>query len=233
MRIYMAKNIRLSVCIPAYDQQGMGAEFLAQSLNVLALQTFKDFEVVITDDSRDDNIKDLCKEYEDVLTIKYSKNKLRLGLSANTNKALSKATGDLIKVLFMDDYLYDKDALQSTVEAFRGNWLVSACEHSKDGINCNRPMLPYYNHSIHTGNNTISSPSVLTIKNEGKLLFNEGLIWLMDCEYYKRCYEKFGLPTILNKITVVNRISQYQTTSTLMEEVKMAEVRLMTEKYKC
>lgn len=227
----MDKNIKISVCIPAYEQQGMSGQYLRQSLDMLVMQTFKNFEVVITDDSSDNVVEELCHEYSDRLKIRYFKNKQRLGLSPNTNKVISKAKGELIKVLFMDDYLYHKDALADIVEAFRGQWMVTACEHTADGVTYLRPFVPYYNHQIHTGINTISSPSVLTIRNEGHLEFNENLIWLMDCEYYKRCYEKFGAPTILNSVNVVNRLSKFQTTNTLLEEVKRQEVKTLTERY--
>ena len=44
--------------------------------------------------------------------------------------------------------------------------MVTASEHSQDGVNFYRPFYPNYNDQIHLGKNTISSPSVLTIKND-------------------------------------------------------------------
>lgn len=222
--------MRISVCIPAYGQMGKGKEYLKHNLDMLRKQSFKDFEVVITDDSEGDELEKLCKEYSD-LDIKYHRNERGLGISGNTNKAMSLAKGELIKIIFMDDYLFDEDSLKDVHLNFSGNWFVSASEHAKDDMICYRPFFPRYNHLIHTGLNTISSPSVLTIRNEGHLTFDEGLIWLMDCDYYKRCYEKFGPPTISNRIDVVNRISEYQTTSTLSEEIKRQEVMLLKQKY--
>lgn len=223
--------MRISVCIPTYSQQGKSKEYLTHSFNILALQSFKDFEVCVSDDSDNDDVKNVCDSFKDKLNITYSKNEYALGISGNTNKAMSLAKGELIKVLFMDDYLFHSDALKDISEAFVGNWLVTASEHSRDGITHFRALYPRYNHMIHTGLNTISSPSVLTVRNDGHLDFDGTLIWLMDCEYYKRCYLKFGEPTVLNKVNVVNRISEYQTTSTLMDEVKRVEVNLMKQKY--
>ncbi|GEM_PF-984938 len=213
----------LSVCIPTYDMNGLGHIFLKESFDILTKQTFKDFDVVVSDYSKTDLVKKLCVEYQDWLDINYFKNlDATGGMSANTNNAIRHATGKILKILFQDDFLYDEKSLQTTVENFnltKDHWLVSACEHSKDGKTFFRPFYPKYNPKIHLGNNTISSPSVLTIKNENPLLFDVNLKWLTDCDYYKRCYERFGEPKILNQITVVNRIGAHQITHTEANEV--------------
>ena len=91
---------------------------------------------------------------------------------------------------------------------FVGNhnhWLITACCHTKDGVNFYNPLYPKYHDNIHYGENTISSPSVLMFKNENVIEFDENLCWLMDVDYYKMLYDKFGLPSICNYVTVVNR----------------------------
>jgi len=223
--------MRISICIPTYEQQGKAKEYLTHSLDIISRQTFSDFEVIVCDDSRNRVVKKVCKSFEDRLDIKYFRNSKVLGASANLNKAISLSKGELVKVLFMDDFLFHRNALKSIHENFTGKWMVTACEHSHDGVTFNRPFYPKYNDDIHMGYNTISSPSVLTIKRKDCLLFDESLAWLMDCDYYKRCYKEFGLPTVLNEINAVNRISPYQTTSNLSMERKSAEVGIMKQKY--
>ena len=61
----------MSVCIPTHGMKGLGPRFLRENLDKLAAQTFKDFEVVISDHSNDDLIKDVCLGYEDILDIQY------------------------------------------------------------------------------------------------------------------------------------------------------------------
>lgn len=209
----------ISVCIPVYDMHGVGHIFLKHSLDILRTQTFTDFDVVISDYSQTDLIKNLCDEYQKLLPVKYHKNLDPTGgMSANTNNAIKNATGKLIKIIFQDDFLYDEKSLAVIAQNFdlaKDHWLVTACEHSKDGKTFFRPFYPTYNDQIHLGKNTISSPSVLTIKNESPLLlFDTKLKWLMDCDYYKRCFEKFGSPKIINTITVVNRIGDHQVSNT-------------------
>lgn len=226
----------LSVCIPVYDMGGVGHIFLKHSLDIITKQTFKDFDVVISDYSTTNLIKDLCETYKDSLDIKYFKNTDPIGgMAANLNNVIRNATGKLIKLICQDDFLYDEKSLEHTINNFdleKDTWMVSACEHSKDGKTFFRPFYPRYNKDIVRGNNTISSPSVLTIKNENPLLFDTNLKWLVDCDYYKRAYDSFGLPKILNKITVVNRIGEHQITNTEATDlVRKKEHSYVRDKY--
>lgn len=219
--------MKLSIVIPCYEMMGEGENFLKHSLEIIKRQSFKDFEVIVSDNSDDDAIKNLCKKYSFVRWFRSKK----YGISANTNYGMKKAKGELIKFLFQDDFLYDEDSLMKTVNAFKGEWLVSACECSNDGVTFYRPFYPHYSDDIWKGNNTISSPSVLTIRNKSPLLFDERLTMLMDCDYYKRLYDKFGLPTILSEISVVNRTWGYQTSTTLSKDVTRLETSMLEKKY--
>jgi glycosyltransferase involved in cell wall biosynthesis len=205
---------------------GHGRAYLKQSFDMLVAQTFKDFEVVISDHSKDDAIANLCKEYEGVLAIVYHHNTEGIGSSsANINNAIRHAGGTLIKILFQDDFLYHERALEDIVHAFdlqHDQWLVTACIHTDDGVTFYRPFYPHCGATIYLGN-TISSPSVVTIKNNHPLLFDEQLVWLMDVEYYKRCYDAFGKPKILNTINIVNRSGSHQVSKTLASTIKLRE----------
>lgn len=216
---------------------GVGKEFLKYSFDILAQQTFKDFDVVISDHSKTSDIENLCKEYENILDIKYFRNESKRGNSpANTNNAISHATGKLIKILFQDDFLFSNTSLEEIVTAFdltKDNWLLTACESSRDGITFFRPLFPRYNNRTHFGKNQIGPPSVLTIKNESPLLFDENLVWRMDGDYYTQCYLKFGSPKIVNAINVVSRIGAHQISSMRTEEdLQDKEFIYILNKYK-
>ena len=226
----------ISVAIPTYESHGRSAEFARFQFEKFLIQTYKDFEVVISDHSKDNIIKDICEEYKDKLNISYIRNEERHGLSSyNINNAIKYCKGEIIKFLWFDDFLWDKYSLQFTYEAFSPDtkWLVSACEHTRDdGKTFYRPFYPRYNNKIYLGNNTISSPSVLSIKNtEDKIYFDDRLIWLMDVDYYKRLHDLYGPPTILNKITVVNRDHPDQLSHTMDPKIKEGEFYMMLDKY--
>ena len=71
------------------------------------------------------------------------------------------------------------------------------------------------------------------IKNEDVELFDESLFWLMDVEYYKRLYDKFGFPSICNYITVVNREHDRRVSNNeATDEIKQKELNYIKQKYK-
>jgi len=227
---------KVSVCIPTYEVNGKGVEYLNHSLTLLQKQTYQDFEVIVSDHSINDDIKKLCDDWKSRLDIQYVANDYGRGsISCNTNVAIKHAKGEVIKILFQDDFLYDEQSLEIQLVHLLGNhnqWLVTACCHYNDKSGLHNPFYPKYNDGIHYGQNTISCPSVLMFRNTDVEFFNEDLNWLMDVEYYKRMYDKFGLPAICNYITVVNREHANQVTATLATDtLKRKEYDYMVAKY--
>ena len=54
----------------------------------------------------------------------------------------------------------------------------------------------------------------------------------MDVDYYKRCYNKFGNPKIINDINVVNRVGSYQVSSSMVNVlVKIKELIFILKKF--
>jgi len=228
--------MKLSIAIPAYEYHGRGVGFLEYQFKKFNIQSFKDFQIVISDHSEDDEIESFCKLNQYGLNIKYLRNKdLRGSSSANTNNAIRNCDGEIIKIIFQDDFLWNEESLNKTINAFPSDaeWLVSGCIHTFDDcVTFRGPKIPYYNEGIYLGNNTISSPSVLSIRNsEGKLFFDERLIWLMDVDYYKSMYDKFGLPVVLGEITVVNRDCNDRLSKTISDNVKIDEAFIVKQKY--
>lgn len=230
----MESNIKVSIAIPCYEMHGKGDIFLRNSLEIISKQTYKNIEVVISDHSQTDIIKNEVKLWSDKLNIKHIKSNYKRGSSsANINTAINNCTGDLIKIIFQDDFLFHENSIELTVNAFDMNksWLVSTCTHTNDGVNFFNVHTPRWNDLIHRGINTISSPSVITIKKDVDLRFDEEFIWLMDVELYKRLYIKYGPPIILNEVTVVNRLWEKQLTNTITQERKNQEVNRLIKQY--
>lgn len=237
MKDNLNKKPFFSIAIPTYEMHGFGVEFLTHSFNICFKQTFIDFEIVVSDHSKNDEIKKICEEWSEKLNIRYIKNTENIGSSSsNINNAIKNSNGSWIKLLWQDDFLYSTESLMDIYneinESKNKNWLVTACDHSNDGVNFYRPFFPKWNNEIQYGNNTISSPSVLTIKNDDLIFFDDRLIWLMDVDYYKQMYDKWGLPIFLQKINVVNRTWGSQLSNTITNDRKKSEYFLMIEKYK-
>jgi glycosyltransferase involved in cell wall biosynthesis len=127
---------KLSIAVPTFESYGKGAEFLDDLLRTIEIQTFKDFEVVISDHSEDNEIFDKVGEFEDRIDFCYSKNKNDKGNGpANTNRAIDMCSGDIIKIMFQDDFFYDDEALQKIYDALsKGDemWLLNGCNHTAD-----------------------------------------------------------------------------------------------------
>lgn len=230
------KRPKISVAIPTWEVSGLGPSYLDYSFNILANQTFKDFEVVISDHSMDDFIKSVCASWGSVLDIKYYENTIGRGkIAPNLNNAIRFCNGSYIKILFQDDFLYDENSLNhisSAIDSNNPNWIVTACVHTKDCESVYDHMIPFYHDEIYKGINTISCPTVLTIKNDKDLLyFDESLNWLVDVEYYKRLYDKFGLPLIVTEVCAVNRDSEVRTTNMMTSFQKNEEAIKVSKMY--
>lgn len=221
--------------MPTYESFGRGVEFLEVQFGKFIEQTYKDFELIISDHSKNDDIENLCKKYDSLLNISYMRNEKKRGnFTYNTNKAMLRCKGDIIKILYQDDFLWDKNSLEKIDKAFdeNVNWLVTACQHTSDGVTFHREHRPAYNEKIYTGNNTIGNPSVLSVRrNDDMLFFDERMIWTVDVDYYKRLHDKFGPPKILNDVTVVIRLWDKQLTHLIPDRIKQREVELSAEKH--
>lgn len=103
----------VSICIPAYEYPHL----LKRCLLSIISQTYKNFEVIITDDSSHDELVNIVNEIADP-RIHYHKNSNALGSPANWNKCISLAKGDLIKILHHDDWFNSTDSLAEFVQPF-------------------------------------------------------------------------------------------------------------------
>jgi glycosyltransferase involved in cell wall biosynthesis len=140
----------------------------------------------------------------------------------NTNLGMKKAKGDLIKILHQDDYFTHENALKEIVDNFKGDWLITGCSNN---------LYPMYTGDIYLGNNKLGAPSVLTIRNGLDMYFDEDLVWLFDCDFYKRMYDKYGEPTILMGNNVTIGEGEHQATHLIVNTEKDKEVFLMRQRY--
>ncbi len=193
---------------------------LHHSLGILKTQQFKDFEIVVSDHSVDDHLYAVCKKESKWLNIKYLRNEHKRGSSsANVNHAIKNCSGELIKILCQDDYLFAHNSLKTTVDQFDYDkkWLVSSYLHTKDRVELENYHAPEISRRMYL-ENLIGTHSCLTILNEKPLFFDEDLIWFMDCEYYFRLYQQHGLPEIVYKPTVVQYLWTGQVTNSVITD---------------
>ena len=190
---------KISIVIPFYWMKNWQF-FLTRCLESIEKQTFKDYEVILTKAG---------------------------SMPINSNRAMQVAKGEIIKILFMDDWLDTSYYLMEMYNAFSSlnvHWVITAADTNR---------IPMWTDNLETGNNRLGSPSALAFRNtEDKLLFDEKLSWLLDVELYARLYKKFGKPFILTNISVGIGIHDGQMTNILTYEQKMAEHAYINERNK-
>lgn len=224
--------MRFSIVIPTWEQHGRGVFFLTQLLNSIKAQTCTDFEVVISDHSENEEIKDLCSNFKE-LNIVYLKNTLNRGNSpANLNNGLRHARGEIIKIMFQDDFFIQKytlEAIDKCFEIFSRKWLVTGSCDTPDSVIFSPGIIPKWNDRILEGINTIGSPSTLSFLNEDIMYFDENLVMLMDCDYYYAMYKKYGSPCVIEDCLVANTSHTHQISKMYNKDLQ-SEIKLMKNK---
>lgn len=91
----------ISICIPTYNRP----KSLINCLNSLAVQTNKNFEVCISDNCSDANIKKLIQPFKKKLIIRFNRNNKNLGFALNLLKVSKMSKSEFIWFLGDDDLL--------------------------------------------------------------------------------------------------------------------------------
>jgi hypothetical protein len=92
-----------------------------------------------------------------------------------------------------------------------------------------RPLTPFASTAMAHGVNTIGPPSVLSFVNAPPLLFNEDLVWLMDCEYYVRLLRQYGPPARVKQFNAIVRVGDHQLTNHISEQVRSRETHIVLD----
>jgi len=134
----------VSICIPTYN----GGKYIEETLECVINQTYKNIEVIITDDCSTDDTVLICKKYaEKDVRIKIYQNEKNLGLIGNWKKSIAKSNSNWIKFLFQDD-LFDIDCVEIMIEAALSNnvdFVLSNREYIFDENVTAKTRLSYYN----------------------------------------------------------------------------------------
>ena len=195
--LYCEENIimdlpQVSILIPTYNQP----ELLKRALDSVLIQTFRDFEVVITDDSDNDEVLKVIREYSDLLEIKYFKNTVRLGSTYNWNEAIQKSSGKYIKFLHHDDWFYDENGLNYFVDALDSNpdSDIAFCDSNVYDVHqtlinvhtLNQYDIANLNKSPKYlfANNIMGSPSAIIYRRSVDKKFDLKLKWVVDIDFY-------------------------------------------------
>lgn len=183
---------KVSICIPTYKQPSL----FKRTLNSVFIQDYKDYEVIITDDSTDDCIKEIIKEFPDFEKLSYIKNEKRKGSPDNWNEAIDHAKGEYIKILHHDDWFSSKKSLANFVGLLDNNILADFAFSSSEVYGPNQVFKYLYKPKQEQINklkigvdylfprNFIGCPSSTIYRRKTNGKFDSRLKWVVDLDFY-------------------------------------------------
>src|SRR4029077_19838978 len=96
----MSVAARVSIGLPVYN----GENYIAESLEALLGQSYKDFELIISDNASTDGTGDICRRYEKQDSrLRYYRQPRNIGLAPNHNFVVEQSRGELFKWASNDD----------------------------------------------------------------------------------------------------------------------------------
>jgi len=185
---------KVSICIPTYQQ----TEYLKKTLDSILIQEFNDYEIIITDDSRDNSVRCLVDTYSSSLPIRYYRNEKQLGSPENWNKSVTHANGEYIKIMHHDDWFTNKNSLGLFVKMLDDNpnsvfgFSATHIYNVKENTICihkatkNQINKLSRNPEILLLGNIVGVPSVTIYRRTVKDKYDNRLKWLVDLEFYIR-----------------------------------------------
>lgn len=195
----------ISICIPTYEQKGKGHIYFAQLLQSIQQQRTVKYEIVVSDNSNDDQIMKVCNHYSlyHALPIRYHHNPVR-GASENINNAIDLARYDKVKLMMQDDLFSDPYALERFSEALDFNsWVISDSLHiNEQGHRIGRREAVYNPENFDS--NTVGMPSVMAFR-KSDIRFLPELKTFCDLYFYYQHYQAYGLPVVIYQKHLVSQ----------------------------
>jgi glycosyltransferase involved in cell wall biosynthesis len=231
--------VSISICVPAYKRTA----YLKRLLDSIAQQTYRDFEVVVTDDSPDESVKNLCSEYQNSFVLHYFKNETSLGTPANWNHGISKAKGEWIKLIHDDDWFVSEKSLEEFAAAtIHGKkFIFSAYQNKLEGSSETQPKsFPpargraiIQNPLLLLAENIIGPPSVTLVHRSIAQQYDTNMKWRVDIDFYIRVLKQEKNFHYINEQLINVGISESQVTNVCIDkpEVELPEGLLLLLKY--
>ena len=233
-------STKISVVIPTYNN----LEGLKRAVKSVLMQNFEDFEIIITDDSDDTEIKTFVESLSNQ-KIKYFQNNEHLGAPENWNSGIAKASGEYIKIIHHDDWLADENALGKFVKLLDENpdadfgYAKSVDIDSETGKIKTRNAQKYVKRLQKDCFelfffNRVGAPSVTVFRNGKNLFYDKNLKWLVDTDFYISCILKNNKIAFINEVLINIGISKSQLTHFCANnrKVEVVEAFYVYNKYK-
>jgi len=180
---------KVSICIPAFEQP----EGLRRLLTSVSEQSFRDFEVVVTDDSGDSRVEAVVREFA-ALPLRYQRNKRPLGSPANWNECVGLSVGEYVKIMHHDDWFAASDSLARFVamldECPGADLAFSGCKAVGPDGSVEWRVSPAQISALRRSPealfpvNFLGGPSSTIYRRRVVRTFDERLKWVVDIDFY-------------------------------------------------
>ena len=114
MRMSDCTNCLVSIGIPTYNRAN---SYLRDALRSAVSQTYKNLEIIVSDNCSQDNTESVVKAFDDP-RIRYYRQTENIGPVKNRNFCLQQSRGDYF-VMLLDDDLIDDDFISTCMDALR------------------------------------------------------------------------------------------------------------------
>ena len=109
----MVSGLKVSILIPTYNQP----QYIIQCVESALAQDYENIQVIVNDDSTNDETRQLLLPFKNVSRFKYYKTSNNIGRVANYRKLLYEyASGDWVVMLDGDDYYISNDYISVAVD---------------------------------------------------------------------------------------------------------------------
>lgn len=230
----------ISICIPTYKR----IVDLEKLLDSIGRQSFKNFEVIITDDSPDDTVKNFAANYPADFKLLYFKNSTALGTPENWNEGIRKANGQWVKLMHDDDYFATEDSLAAYVQAMDAHpsakvfysafIFENMAQQSRQLITCNWFDRFFLGLSpLHLlKRNYFGNPSCVLVKKELPFLYDNRFKYIVDFAYYIELLQNKVPAVYLPKVLIHVGQNEEQVTHYTFKNVavQMYENHILFEK---
>ena len=193
----MGETAFISICIPAFQR----VAYLERLLDSIEIQTFRGFEVIVTDDSPGNEVRELVENHKLKQEIRYFKNTRPLGTPANWNESIGKANSEWIKIMHDDDWFSSPESLRFFAESIeKGNdrfYFSAYTNVLPEGVQSIQQLKTTRFDTLKRfpdiliAVNRIGPPSVTLFKKDDAIIFDLRLKWLVDIDFYIRYLEKY------------------------------------------
>lgn len=191
-----AAKKRISVVVPLYDPESQFQDFLNDLLESVAQQSTLPLQVILCGNQPPTYLGNLLLRFSGLLKIVWLQNQSS-NAPENINFGVAAAEGEVVKLLFQDDFLIDSHVLaRSQKVSAEAPWRVFACQGAQeDGSLIEQKVFPVFTNRLRDGENQIGAPSVVAFKKSSYVEMDSRLPYLFDVDWYLSMAHVNGFPS--------------------------------------